>query len=88
MAFFLKRDKRQSDLVPTQTFCVGENVYEYIINRKSRRKTQIAIFVLPDGAIRVDAPPSSSIKFIKNAVEQRALWIQKKVIAAKKLINL
>ncbi|MDQ6978575.1 MAG: SprT family zinc-dependent metalloprotease [Mariprofundaceae bacterium] len=61
------------------SFRYGEKTYEYTVQLRSRRKKSIAIHVLPDGSIEVNAPMNTLPQEITLLVHQRAGWIVRHV---------
>jgi hypothetical protein len=58
-----------------QSILYGEARLSYRVNYNPRRSTRMAIHVLPDGSVVVDAPPGVDSARIRQAVQKRAQWV-------------
>lgn len=59
----------------------GEARIGFTLRQQPRLKARVAIHVMPDGAVVVDAPEGSELRAIKQAVRQRAAWVWRQLQA-------
>ncbi len=59
----------------------GDERIGFALRRQPRLAGRIAIHVLPDGGVVVDAPPGSELREVKQAVRQRAAWVWRELEA-------
>ncbi len=52
------------------------------ITRSARRRRTVALRVLPDGTLKVQAPLRTSLKWIERFIASRAKWIEQRVAEA------
>lgn len=71
-------------IVATQTISYGENKINYQVVFNPRKRSRVSIHVLPDGTVRVEAPPETDLFLIKKAVLKRAQWVQNHIEQAHK----
>jgi predicted metal-dependent hydrolase len=70
------------------SFQYGDERLDYAINYKPLKKHHLRIHVLHDGKVQVDAPASSNLKEIRQAVIKKARWIHNHVESAKQRASL
>lgn len=58
-----------------QSIRYGEERIDFTLRFPPRPQRSVAIHVMPDGAVQVDAPQGTDLLEVKNAVRQRARWI-------------
>lgn len=61
--------------MPSQSIQYGDTRIAFEVQVSGSAMRRVRIHVLPDGAVRVDAPAAASAAEIKAAVRQRARWI-------------
>lgn len=59
----------------------GDGRIAFALRPQPRLKGRVAIHVMPDGAVLVDAPEGSELREIKQAVRQRAPWVWRQLEA-------
>lgn len=59
----------------------GDERIGFALRRQPRLKAHVAIHVMPDGAVLVDAPEGSELRAVKQAVRQRAPWVWRQLEA-------
>lgn len=59
----------------------GEERIGFSLRRQPRLKGRVAIHVMPDGVVMVDAPQGSDLQDVKQAVRQRAAWVWRELQA-------
>lgn len=58
-----------------QFIAYGEERIGFTVRFQPRPRQRVAIHVMPDGAVQVDAPLDTEMTAVKDAVRQRARWI-------------
>jgi len=73
--------------VPQHSVAYGDEHIRFSLRFLPRPQRRVAIHVLPDGAVRVDAPEGATLAEIKQAVRRRAGWVwqQLRALHARKL---
>lgn len=61
--------------VARHSVAYGDQRIGFTLRRQPRLKGRVAIHVMPDGAVMVDAPDDSALQDVKQAVRQRAPWV-------------
>ncbi|MBP4052187.1 M48 family metallopeptidase [Chromobacterium violaceum] len=59
----------------TQSIIYGDERIEFAVRFVPRSQRRVAIHVMPDGTVCVDAPENSELTDVIEAVKQRARWI-------------
>ncbi len=59
----------------------GDQRIGFALRRQPRLKGRVAIHVMPDGGVMVDAPEGSELQDVKQAVRQRAAWVWRELEA-------
>lgn len=59
----------------------GDQRIAFSLRWQPRLKGRVAVHVMPDGAVVVDAPPGSELQEVKQAVRQRAPWVWRQLQA-------
>lgn len=76
--------KTLQDSVSRHRFAYGDEVIDFSLRRQpSRTVPRVAIHVEPDGRVLVDAPGSTALAEVVQAVKKRARWISQHVAAAR-----
>ncbi|WP_236581759.1 M48 family metallopeptidase [Hydrogenophaga sp. BPS33] len=65
----------------------GDERIQFSVRFLPRPQRRVAIHVLPDGAVQVDAPEGTALSAVKHAVRQRASWVwrQSQAVHARQL---
>lgn len=63
------------------SFAYGDARIRFSVHFRPRTRWRVAIHVLPDGSVQVDAPEHSDIQDVKQAVRKRAAWIWRELEA-------